>query len=218
MTPEWLEDAYSCGPDERIKRGELAPMLDWIFQQSDFVQLDTVMRKIDLTRIAPVFMVGLLRFPSSQKDNLPEWSKLVIRVRDELLRRGETREQVIRELIGLVGADGELLPPDLPPEPEPPVDLENSPYADMAGKSWWMMLLSAPDRTLDASMFPLIEKWSDPPLSIEILEVLDKCIYGALCSNWIVILLQGQYDDACNREGIAHEDNIPFATWRSEHV
>ena len=43
-------------------------------------------------------------------------------------------------------------------------------------------LLKAPDSQLDACMFPLIEKWDDNPTALQILEVLDECIYSALAS------------------------------------
>lgn len=76
------------------------------------------------------------------------------------------------------------------------------------------MLLTAPDTQLDSCMFPLIEKWDDEPTSLQILEVLDQCIFSALASGFVVGLLQTLYDAACKREGKTHEDNVPFATWR----
>lgn len=79
-----------------------------------------------------------------------------------------------------------------------------------------MVLLNAPDSQLDSSMQPLIQKWSEPePLSLEILEVLDHCIHGALASGFVVSLLQGLYDSACKNEKTTHEENLKFATWRN---
>ena len=77
------------------------------------------------------------------------------------------------------------------------------------------LLLEAPDSQLDASMKPLIKKWSDPPTAIQILEVLDFCIHGALASGFVVAVLQVQYDVALKREGKRHEDMVPLATWRN---
>ena len=76
--------------------------------------------------------------------------------------------------------------------------------------------LEAPDEQLDASMKPLIEKWSDPPTSLEILEVLDKCIFSSLASGLVVTALQMFYNRALQAEGKTHEDNVPLATWRNE--
>ena len=75
-------------------------------------------------------------------------------------------------------------------------------------------LLKAPDTQLDASMFPLIQKWSTPPTAVQILEVLDMCIHGALASGFMVTLLELGYDDACQREKTTHKDVVKLATWR----
>jgi hypothetical protein len=79
------------------------------------------------------------------------------------------------------------------------------------------ILLQAPDNQLDASMHPLISKWSDPPKAIEILEVLDKCIFGSLASGIIVSFLQIIYNDACKSENISNEDVVKLATWREDN-
>ena len=79
------------------------------------------------------------------------------------------------------------------------------------------LLLEASDSQMDASMFPLIEKWDDEPTSLQILEVLDHCIHGSLASGFIVHLLQTLYDRALTREGKRHDQNVPLATWRKEH-
>lgn len=77
-------------------------------------------------------------------------------------------------------------------------------------------LLSAPDSHLDPQMFPLIEKWDEPkPTSLQILEVLDHCIHSGLASDFVVMLLQTEYDNRLEAENITHEDNILKATWRN---
>ncbi len=75
-------------------------------------------------------------------------------------------------------------------------------------------LLQAPDTQLGAGMRPLIEKWSETPTAIQILEVLDHCIHGSLASGFVVTLLQTLYDDACKHEGTSHEELLKHATWR----
>jgi hypothetical protein len=77
------------------------------------------------------------------------------------------------------------------------------------------LLLAAPDTQLDAQMLPLIEKWDEPnPTSLQILEVLDQCIFASLASGFVVSLLQTLYDAALKNEGRTHEQNEPLATWR----
>lgn len=75
-------------------------------------------------------------------------------------------------------------------------------------------LLSAPDTQLDASMKPLIQKWSVPPAPLELLEVLDFCINGSLASGFVVTLLQIYYKEACAQHGLDHEEVAKQAPWR----
>lgn len=78
------------------------------------------------------------------------------------------------------------------------------------------MLLVAPDGQLDKSMFPLIKKWDEPNVkSIQILEVLDHCIYAALASGFTINLLQTMLDMALANEGQTLEDILPYAVWRN---
>lgn len=75
-------------------------------------------------------------------------------------------------------------------------------------------LLQLSDNQLDASMKPLIEKWSGTPTAVQILEVLDHCIHASLASGFVVTVLQALYDDACKNEGTTHEVVVKNATWR----
>lgn len=75
-------------------------------------------------------------------------------------------------------------------------------------------LLNAPDKELDASMKPLIEKWSNPPKPIELLEVIDKCIFGSLSSGFVLRILQVIYDVECANNNTTHEEVVKGATWR----
>ena len=75
-------------------------------------------------------------------------------------------------------------------------------------------LLKMSDDALEPSMKAIIREWSDPPKSIEILEVLDKCIFSSLCTDFVIHALQIMYDQALLAEGKTHLDNEPLATWR----
>jgi len=78
------------------------------------------------------------------------------------------------------------------------------------------LLLEAPDSQLDAKMKPLIEKWSNPPTPIQILEVLDYCIHGSLASGFMVATLQMVYDNTCKQNETTHEEVVKLATWREK--
>jgi hypothetical protein len=79
-------------------------------------------------------------------------------------------------------------------------------------------LLSAPDSQLDASVFPLIEKWNDEPTALQILEVLDHCVYGALASGFVMKLLEQMLSIAIKKENTTYEKVVENATWRSTRV
>ena len=79
------------------------------------------------------------------------------------------------------------------------------------------LLLQANDGQLDASMFPLIEKWDDEPTPLQLLEVIDKCIYASLASGFVVGLLQACYELACADRGTTHDEVVKLATWREDH-
>ena len=81
-------------------------------------------------------------------------------------------------------------------------------------KSLKELLLESSDSQLDASMFPLIAEWDDPPTSLQLLEVIDHCIYASLSSGFVLKVLQSMYESTCAKEGITHEHNELIATWR----
>ena len=64
------------------------------------------------------------------------------------------------------------------------------------------LFMEAPDSQLDASMKPLIKKWSDPPTPFQILEVLDNCIRGSLASGFTVQILQTIYEVECKATNV----------------
>lgn len=78
------------------------------------------------------------------------------------------------------------------------------------------ILLAAPNDQLDHSLFPLIEKWEEPPTALQVLEVVDKCIHCALASGFALSALQEVYRLRLKAEGKTHEELVPFATWRAQ--
>lgn len=80
------------------------------------------------------------------------------------------------------------------------------------------MLLQAPDGQLDASMFPLIEKWDDEPTAIQIMEVLDYCVHGGLASGFVITVLETMVETALTGENLSREDLVKKAIWRLDRV
>lgn len=76
------------------------------------------------------------------------------------------------------------------------------------------LLFAASDNQLDSTMKPLIRKWDNPPKAIQILEVLDYCVYGSLASGFMVTVLEFMLDDALKREGTTQDKLAIRATWR----
>lgn len=74
----------------------------------------------------------------------------------------------------------------------------------------------APDSHLDKSMVDLIKSWGDDPTPLQLLEVIDKCIYASLSSGFVLGILQTIYDNELKRLGKTHEDLVPLAIWRKE--
>lgn len=78
------------------------------------------------------------------------------------------------------------------------------------------ILLDAPESQLDKAMRPIIRKWSNPPKAVQVLEVLDQCVHGALASQVVMIAVQKLYEDACRHENTTHEEVVKQATWRRQ--
>ena len=79
-------------------------------------------------------------------------------------------------------------------------------------------LLEAPTDQLDASVFPLIEKWNDEPTALQVLEVLDRCVYAGLASGFVIVLFENLLAMALKQENTTKEEVIKLATWRKETV
>ena len=83
------------------------------------------------------------------------------------------------------------------------------------GPDLFKLLLEAPSSQLAASMKPLISAWGDSPKAIQVLEVVDKCIFSSLASGFMMKVLQMTYEECLKAEGITHESLVPLATWRT---
>lgn len=77
------------------------------------------------------------------------------------------------------------------------------------------LLCQGSEQLLDPLMHPKIRAWSEPATALQILEVLDECIYSALASGFMVATLQTLYKMACDREGTTHDEVVKLATWRT---
>ena len=76
------------------------------------------------------------------------------------------------------------------------------------------VLLRAPSNELDPVVHGLIEKWNEEPTSLQVLEVLDKVIYGSLASTFTVMVLQSLYGKALANENTTHDKVVKLAVWR----
>ena len=76
------------------------------------------------------------------------------------------------------------------------------------------VLLQLSERHIDEAVKPMLEKWSDPPEPIQILEVIDQCVHGSLASGFVVTTLQAMYKMSCEDHNTTHEQVVVNATWR----
>lgn len=77
------------------------------------------------------------------------------------------------------------------------------------------LLLEAPDSQMDSVLKPLVKAWSSPPVALQVLEVLDKAIFGSLASGMVIQVLQAEYRSALETEGKTHDELVKLAVWRN---
>lgn len=77
-----------------------------------------------------------------------------------------------------------------------------------------MVFMKAPKEHLAGELKQTIECWSDPPKSLQILEILDRCKIENKASEFTINILQTMYDLAIKEENVTHEENVSLATWR----
>lgn len=80
-------------------------------------------------------------------------------------------------------------------------------------------MLSAPSEQMDDAIKNIIrEKWDDEPTAIQILEVVDHCVYWGASSDFVVRVLNLYLESALKTENKTFDQLIEDATWRKDHV
>jgi hypothetical protein len=77
------------------------------------------------------------------------------------------------------------------------------------------MCFKLSDRTFDPVAKDTVRKWSPEPTALEVLETLDMCIHGSLCSSFEIKVLTMLYDQLLKAEGKTHEQVATDASWRA---
>lgn len=80
-------------------------------------------------------------------------------------------------------------------------------------------LLQLSDRAFDKAAKDMIRTWDSPPKAAQILEVLDMCVHGSLCSGFEIKVLEFLLVHALKEEGrtyneVAEQGN---QTWRKAY-
>lgn len=76
------------------------------------------------------------------------------------------------------------------------------------------LLLSAPEDQMDPSLKPIIEKWTETPTALNILELLDAAVHGGAASGFVVQALQGFLEVAIVNENTTYDAVVAQAYWR----
>lgn len=77
------------------------------------------------------------------------------------------------------------------------------------------MFLEAPDNHIDSNLRPMIEEWSDPPTSLQMLKVLDAMVYGGSASGFVISVLDDLMRKAIVQEGTTFSNIVSQAHWRN---
>ena len=76
-------------------------------------------------------------------------------------------------------------------------------------------LKAAPHGEIDTFAVDKMKTWGELPSSLEVLEILDMCIYGALASPIAITAIKQLYSYLLESENKTHDDNVPYAHWRN---
>lgn len=77
-------------------------------------------------------------------------------------------------------------------------------------------LLQLSDRQFDPTAKDIMKKWPEEVKPTDILELLDFCVHGSLCSGFEITVLQILYEGVCKEYSITHKDVVKTATWREK--
>lgn len=78
--------------------------------------------------------------------------------------------------------------------------------------------LEAPEDHMAASMKPKFKALAENPdrKAVDLLRILDECVYGSLCSDFSVYVLHTTWDAMLKQEGKTQEQGFTEAIWRNE--
>lgn len=76
------------------------------------------------------------------------------------------------------------------------------------------LLKTAPDSQLDNGLKPLLAAWANPPTALQVLELLDQCVYCGGASGTVMTLLEAMFDDRIKAEGVTYDSVAEHAVWR----
>lgn len=203
-------DALLGEPNKNKALDVFFRLVDELLHAGKFDTYDEVARlaadRAVLSRLSPSTMRALLlpRIWVTHRHfrNMPA---LYEAIRAYLVETDPTKVKAV--LGGRVGQDPPIRP--LPPPP-PPVVAATMPRETV------VELTKLSDSQLDASMFEKIRSWSDPPTALQILEVLDACIFSGLASGFVVKLLQVYLESTMAHEGTTLDKLVEHATWRNQ--
>jgi hypothetical protein len=75
-------------------------------------------------------------------------------------------------------------------------------------------LLQLSDDALDNNIKVLIRNWNFNPSALQILEILDKCIYGSLCDSFCIKLFEILLESKIKEENTTYDEVVKKAYWR----
>lgn len=74
--------------------------------------------------------------------------------------------------------------------------------------------LCAPETQIGKHTMATIKDWDDSPTALQLLRTLDSAVFGADCTNFVVMTLEVCLDRAIENEKTTYEDVVKLATWR----
>jgi len=80
------------------------------------------------------------------------------------------------------------------------------------------IFLQRSDEALDPIAKTLIRQWDEPmPTALQLLEVLDACVNGGLCSGLEITAMDLFLQNQLKEEGISMTTLLERATWRANY-
>lgn len=76
-------------------------------------------------------------------------------------------------------------------------------------------LLEMSDDALDDKIKIIIRNWNYKPSALQILEVLDKCVYGSLCNSFCIKVFEILLEDKIKEENTTYDEVVKKAFWRN---